>query len=93
MSRKLKQLVTVSAAVLLTSCSTNTISGRSAPVILKAVPCPQLPGIGYHAPTTESDVANWQAGRLVDTSNKLDTPATVEAIRKFNAARDAVCGP
>lgn len=91
--RKLKRLAIASVLIPLTSCETiGTAVPRTDHAILNAVPCPELPPILYHAPRNATEIVQWQAGRLVDTSNTLDTPETVEAVRKFNAARDAVCG-
>lgn len=93
MWQRLKRLAIASVLIPLTSCETiGTAAQRTDHAILNAVPCPELPPIIYHAPRNATEIVQWQAGRLVDTSNTLDTPETVEAVRKFNAARDAVCG-
>lgn len=91
MSRRLQTLALPFLLMVLGCSTTPTMPDLQSAV--KAVPCVELPIIAYHAPTSQPDANNWIAGRLVDTDNSLDTPDTVLQVRKFNAARRAVCGP
>lgn len=92
-----KPQIVLGALLLLTpmlSCGTSPTpvpQAQAGPA--KAVPCVELPSIAYHAPKTKPEVDQWLGGDLADISNSLDTPDTVQAVRQFNAARDAVCGP
>lgn len=94
MSKKRLMLALPFLMMLLTSCQTAptpVLSSQASAV--KAVPCVELPVIRFHAPATLSDVEAWSAGTLPDPGNGLDTPSTVSAIRKANAAVAAICGP
>lgn len=79
--------------MLTASCATQPIPAQPGPSPLKAVPCVEAPAIDYHAPKDSMDLLAFLAGNLADPHNVYDTPATVLAIRKANAARAAVCGP
>lgn len=80
---------------MLAACSTTppTVGPPNHSSAVKAIPCVEVPVIPYHAPTTASAASAWLAGTLPDPSNAFDTPGTVTAVRKANAARTAVCGP
>ena len=98
--RRLRTPALLFLTMLAQSCATLKIPApppAPAPVIVsspvKAVPCVELPVIRFHAPTNLPDTKAWLAGALPDPTNAYDTPGTVDAIRKLNAARGAVCGP
>lgn len=81
---------------LLISCTTAPTQAPPLPspnAAIKAIPCVEVPVIKFHAPTDAAEVGNWLSGALPDPENSLDTPSTVAAIRRANAARAAVCGP
>lgn len=82
-------------AMMLTACSTTqptpALPSPNSPI--KAVPCTELPVLAYHAPDTAEGIREWLAGALPDPQNAYDTPSTVAAVRRANAARSAVCGP
>lgn len=81
--------------MMLVACS--TIRTTEAPPNLnsavKALPCTEQPAIAYHAPQNATELAALVAGTLPDPKNVYDTPNTILAIRKANAARGAICGP
>ena len=80
------------AILPLISCATQQTPAQPGPSPIRAVPCVELPVIAFHAPIGEADLVAFLAGRLPDPGNVYDTPETVDAIRHFNAARNAVCG-
>lgn len=93
-SKNLKQLVALFLTVPLLSCQTLPIVAQHTPdAAVKAIPCVSEPVISFHAPVAAAEVLAWMAGGLPDPQNKFDTPGTVQAIRRANAARSAVCGP
>lgn len=69
-----------------------TLDRQSPYSAVKALPCTEVPVIPYHAPQNATELAALLAGRLPDPKNVYDTPATILAVRKTNAARNAVCG-
>jgi hypothetical protein len=81
-------LQTQSCGILTTQASST--SQATKPV--RAVPCLSLGQIKYHAPKTLTEVEDWSAGKLPDTTNHFDTPDTVQTIRSQNASIAAICG-
>lgn len=94
-SPKLMLPAALCGMMMLAACSTTppTAALTSPTSAVKAVPCVEVPMIPYHAPTTASAVSAWLAGTLPDPKNAYDTPGTAAAVRRQNAARNAVCGP
>jgi len=93
-SPRLTGLAILCLTLPLMSCATKPILDLPDPDSpVKAIPCTEAPLIPYHAPTDEASVAKWEAGTMPDLSNAFDTPGTVSAIRRANAAREAICGP
>lgn len=93
-SRPLLPLAMLFLTMPLLSCGTvPTPVLQSSASAVKAVPCVEIPVIRWHSPTTLPEAKAWTAGTLPDPGNVYDTPSTVRAIRLFNAARGAVCGP
>lgn len=80
--------------MMLSACSTTTPTrGPQSPNSpVKAIPCVEVPVIPYHAPKTATDLGALLAGTLPDPKNAYDTPSTIAAIRRANAARGAICG-
>lgn len=68
-----------------------SLTPQTAASPVQAVPCPSDPAFGYHAPKDEAIAAQWLKGALPDPTNHYDTPDTVAAIRRHNAAVQAVC--
>lgn len=96
MSKKL-MMPAILSLTMLAACQTTPSTGDSpapqtADAPVQAVPCPSDPPISYHAPKVKADAEKWQAGQLSDPTNHYDTPDTVSAVRKHNAAVVAVCG-
>lgn len=86
------------AALLLTmlmpSCTTlQTSAPAPGPAPSKTIPCVSAPLLHFHAPTELAEVKAWIGGTLADPKNGYDTPETAAEIRRFDAARAAVCGP
>lgn len=82
--------------MILPACSTiQTTLGLSKGTdpAIQAVPCPSLPEIPFHTPATAAEVIEWQAGKLDDPHDQYDTPETVAAIRRLDAAVAKVCHP
>ena len=83
------------AAMILAACSTTrqieALPSPSSPV--KAVPCVEVPAIPYHAPQNATELTALLDGTLPDPKNVYDTPSTITAIRRANAAINAVCQP
>jgi hypothetical protein len=92
-SRKPTRLAVLLATGLMTSCTTQPMPAQPAAPPLKAIPCVSAPAMTYRAPTNGSELGAWLAGSYQDQPNAVDTPETAKAIRQFNAARAAVCGP
>ena len=81
--------------MMLVACSTTppTAALQSPNSPVRAVPCVEVPVIPYHAPQNATELGALLAGTLPDPKNVYDTPPTIAAVRKANAARNAVCGP
>ncbi len=94
---RLRALTLPGLLLLMTLTACSTTQPMPAPQRVaspaKAIPCVEAPIIRFHAPANAAEVGAWLAGKLPDPSNVYDTPETVAAVRRANAARAAVCSP
>jgi hypothetical protein len=59
---------------------------------VQGIPCAADPPIHFEMPDSPAKQGAWREGDFQDPVNRFDTPETVAAIQKHNAAVKAACG-